>query len=201
MIIEINEGRVSLPESKMDLPLGKYLQLARIIDNLPKDGVEEYFSSVDGMITYLDIVELFIGESADDFSLEDLDKVGTKVVELILKEESNELSTDILVIGDTKYLARNISQLNDISTGEYISLKTYQERFNNDLYEYAAYALAILVRPAVEVKDNETGQIKFNMEKFNKTDIENLEWRANEFKKVPARSLLPVLNFFLNGKE
>lgn len=201
MNVELGERVMEIPESKLDLPLGKYLELAKLIESIPKENVEEYFQTTEGILTYLDIVEIFIGESADDLTLEDLNKVGSKVVDLILLNEVDDLPSNKLVIGGVTYMTRNISQLSDIGTGEYISLKTYQERFNNNLYEYAPYALAILVRPAVEERDNETGEIKFKMDKFNKNDIENLEWRANEFKKVPAKLLLPVLNFFLNGKD
>lgn len=200
MLIELKEKSINLPETVLDLPLGRYLQIMKSIVNIPENQ-EEYFQTANGTLHLIDLVEYFIGESPDDIPIGELPEITNKIIELCNKVGVPE-HKDYLIIDGAKYKTRNINELNDITTGEYITLQVYKEKFNNDFYQFAPYVLAVLVRPAQEVRNEETGELTLQMEPFNKRDLDNLEWRAKLFaEKVPAKDLLFVINFFLNGRE
>lgn len=201
MILELENKKIEIPERMLDLPLGRYLEVSKIISSIPKEETAKYFESVEGSIKLLDLITAFIGEEADDILVTDLEEVTKKIVDLITDDEEPKHKSHFEVNG-AKYMTRSLENLNDITTGEYISIKVYQEKFKDDYFKYVPHLLAILVRPAVEVLDEETGEMRLTMEKFNKKDIDNLEWRAKMFsEKVSARDLIFVLIFFLSTKK
>ena len=201
MILELENKTIELPEKMLDLPLGRFLEVSRIVDSIPKDGASDFFKSVDGSLKLLDLITAFIGEDADDILIDDLDEVTQKIVDLITDTEEAQYKSHFEING-IKYMTRDLEKLNEITTGEYISIKVYQEKFGDEYFKYAPYLLAILVRPAVEILDEETGEMRLTMEKFNKKDIDNLEWRAKMFnEKVSARDLIFVLIFFLTWSK
>ena len=124
-------------------------------------------------------------------------KIGT-----VLNENTEFEPSDHFTIGETTYSTRKITDMNDLTTGEYVSIKTLQEKFKEDSTEFLAYLMAILVRPAKMMKDDETGEERWVQEKFGQKDIDNLEYRVKLFKeKAYAKDLYPVCLFFSNMKK
>ena len=110
--------------------------------------------------------------------------------------ESDRLEVDGII-----YKLRNINELDSISTGESISIEVIKKKYANDYIGMATHLLAIIIRPAMLMTNNETGDTYLQMDLFNKNDIMNLEYRADLFRDIKAGYLVPVLNFFLNGRK
>ena len=191
--IILNNRVFNLPNDIGELPLKSFFEVMRVLENMPKD------DTIDDL-KFIEILEVFVGD-IDDVLVSDLDVLGEEVSKLITKfEMPTQVETHFECEGRT-YLTRNVNGMSELSTGEYISIKVYQDKFNNDLFSYAPYVLAILCRPCMKIYDGETNEEKWVQEPFNKKDIDNLEWRADFFlNRVPAKNIWPVLNFFLNMK-
>ena len=137
----------------------------------------------------------------DDFTLTEVSELSNHLIKILNEDMSSEES-DHFTIGDITYATRKIKDMNDLTTGEYVSIKTLQERMKNDPTEFLAYLVAILVRPAKLIKDEETGEERWVQERFGQKDIDNLEYRVNLFKeKAYAKDLYPVCLFFSNMKK
>lgn len=190
---------IKLPESLGDLTLENYFNIMRIIEKLPKDMEDNYFATIEGQLVFFDLVEAICGEEINDLLLSELESLSENITSLINGFSITEKSGGWFECEGVVYATSNLSEL---TAGEYISTKIYQEKLGDDMYKYAPYLLAIVCRPATLIKDNETGIESWVVEKFDKKDINNLEWRANQFlKKVKAKDLMPSLNFFLNMKR
>lgn len=190
---------IKLPESLGDLTLENYFNIMRIIERLPKDMEDNYFATIEGQLVFFDLVEAICGEEINDLLLSELESLSENITTLINGFSITENTGSWFECEGVVYATSNLSEL---TAGEYISTKIYQEKLGDDMYKYAPYLLAIVCRPATLIKDNETGIESWVVEKFDKKDINNLEWRANQFlKKVKAKDLMPSLNFFLNMKR
>lgn len=198
MELEYREIKVNLPEDISDLPLKNYFDIMKVLETMPSEGVDEWFLTPAGQLKFFEIVEAFVGD-IDELLISEINDLGVKITELITKFEVPTANGGWFEADGVIY---STGQLDELSGGEYISIKVYQEKFGNDVYSYAPFILAILCRPAKITIDDETGKEVIEVEKFNKKDIRNLEWRANLFlNEVPAKHLIPAFNFFLNMKK
>lgn len=199
----LEQIEIKLPESILDLPLSRYLEVVKITEKLTKmepEKVSEYFSSIEGSIDILDLISLIIGEDADGIPVKYIEEITEKVIDLIMQDGLPQWQPTF-EINNILYATRNINNLNEVDAGEMISIKTYQSNMNNDFYQYAPYVAAILIRPTQEVVDEETGEKRIEIQPFSRKDIQNLEWRAELFKNTETRLILPTLTFFLTGKK
>jgi len=98
-----------------------------------------------------------------------------------------------LLINDVDYAFPE--DLNKLTMGEYISIKMLQEQQNTQA-ELIPYLLAVILRPAKKVINEETKKENWICEKFN---TENLEWRKELFLTQPVFNLMGPVSFFLNG--
>jgi hypothetical protein len=89
-----------------------------------------------------------------------------------------------------------------LDNGEYISLNLLKEQYADNTYELFPKMLAILIRPATKEYDFERKEEVWNIDKFNRRDILNLELRSNLFlDNAKAGDVVPIINFFLSGTE
>jgi len=86
--------------------------------------------------------------------------------------------------------------LNRMTTGEYISIKTLMGS-EKTVLNGLPKLLAIILRPSEEFVDPETGEKKFKIEKFS---VDNLTWRAEKFKELKVVDVLHWISFFLTGR-
>lgn len=201
MELKLSDRTLQVEEQLMDLTLRKYFAVMKIIDKLPKDEelLVEYLETIEGQLDFFDMVECLI-DDYDSILVDDMGIVNEWVSNLITNFNIDQSVKPYIEIAGNKYATRTLTTMNDLTSGEYISIKVYQDRFGNDIYAFAPYVLAILIRPAEEVIDEETGETRWIQQKFDKKDIANIEWRANQFLNARAGDLIPVLNFFLNTK-
>jgi len=83
--------------------------------------------------------------------------------------------------------------LNDITMGEYISIKTLQENSNESEAETIVNLLSIILRPAKKLENGDVEIEPFNPKKVNE--------RIEKIKGGKCVNLLGYANFFLSGKE
>lgn len=197
--MEMKECLEKMPKTIEEINLGLYIDFSKELRGV----TEQQWNTIDGQLKMFRIVEMFLGVGEgdlDDLSLADMTELVTRVTELIASTKEFEPS-DHFIIDDITYSTRRIIDMNSLSTGEYTSIKTLQDSMTDEL-EFLPYMLAILIRPAKEIVDEETGDKRLVQDKFNQRDIDNLEWRVKLFKeKALAKDLIPVCSFFLNGKK
>jgi len=198
--MKIDEAKNKLPKSINEVPFGLYLDFTRLQQKMDQEDP----ACLENQLLFYNVIELFLGMEdgeLDDFTLKEVGELS----ELLLKVLSDNINTepsDHFTIGEITYSTRKINDMNDLTTGEYVSIKTLQEKFKEDSTEFLAYLMAILVRPAKLIKDEETGEERWVQEKFGQKDIDNLEYRVKLFKeKAYAKDLYPVCLFFSNMKK
>lgn len=189
-----------MPKTADEISLGLYINYAKQLEHIKPD---EY-DTIMGQLKLFSVVATILGvaeEDMDEISLDDTEKLCTGVSELITKAKDFKPS-DHFTIDGTTYATRQLKDMNSLTHGEYVSISTLRDQYKNDNWGLIPFALAILIRPAKLVKDDETGIERWVQDKFSSRDIENLDHRAKLFlEKALAKDLIPVLNFFMNGKE
>jgi hypothetical protein len=184
---KIREQEYQMPTEWNDVTLEVYVRLAELEEKKEAFGIPELY--------LLKVLECLC--NAEDGDLDELTlDIVNELVGLIgyIQEEPNWVNTNHLVIDEVDYVFPN--DLNRLTMGEYISIKTLQE--NNTTAGIIPYILAIILRPGTKEVDAETGKEKWVQEKFSTS---NLEWRKELFMKQPVFNLMGPVTFFLNGKE
>ena len=87
--------------------------------------------------------------------------------------------------------------LNELTAGEYISIKMLMGD-EKTVLQGLPKLLSIIVRPAEEFIDKETGEKRYKIEKFA---VDNLDWRAEKFLSLRVVDVLHWTTFFLTGKK
>lgn len=184
---KIREQEYQMPTEWNDVTLEVYVRLAELEEKKEAFGIPELY--------LLKVLECLCNAEDGDLDELTLDTVN-ELVSLIgyIQEEPNWVNTNHLIIDEVDYVFPN--DLNKLTMGEYISIKTLQE--NNTTAGIIPYILAIILRPGTKEVDAETGKEKWVQEKFSTS---NLEWRKELFMKQPVFNLMGPVTFFLNGKE
>ena len=128
-----------------------------------------------------------------------MNTISIQVRDLIDSFKGFEGGSDHFNLEGVDYVVKDI---NNLDNGEYISLNLLKEQYGDDVNALFPRMLAILIRPGKMEYDPERKEEIWSAEKFNRRDILNLELRADIFlTKAKAGDVIPVINFFLNGKE
>lgn len=184
---ELNEKEYQFPENWDEVTLGQYVNIGRLQEERLDYNYSELY-----LLRLIEILASAEEGELDDLSLEMVNKLGEATTFVSTQpdyDKSNEFWID-----DVLYTPP--TDLTKLSIGEFISLKTYQDGSKN-IWEGAPWMLAILWRPTEKVIDKETKKEVLKREKFN---VENLEWRKNEFLKQPAIKIFGPLLFFSTTK-
>jgi hypothetical protein len=185
-LFTIEEREYRMPTEWNDVTLDVYVRMAELEERREAFGLPELY--------LLKVLECLC--SAEDGDLDELtlDTVN-ELVALIgyIQEEPTWTNTNHLVIDEVDYVFPN--DLNKLTMGEYISIKTLQE--NNTTAGIIPYILAIILRPGTKEVDVEMGKERWVQEKFSTA---NLEFRKELFMKQPVFNLMGPVTFFLNGK-
>jgi hypothetical protein len=185
---ELNEKTFQYPENWQELSVKRYVNIARLQENKTDEILGELF--------LLKMIEALCdaedGE-LDDLTLEIVHEISTTIN--FLQDNCEFPTTKYLEIDGVTYVFPN--DLNKLTMGEYISMKTFQENLKSQA-EAMPYILAIILRPGQIVKDEETGEEKWVQDKFT---ANNIEWRKNLFLEQPVYNMMGPINFFLGGKQ
>ena len=182
----LNEKEWSMPSQWSDLTLEHYVNLATLEENKA-----EYIL---GELYLLKVIEVLCGAESGELDELTIDMVTELSKEVgFLQEQPNWNNTKNIKINDIDYAFP--TDLNKLTMGEYISIKTLQEGATSQAAAIPLI-LAIILRPAKLVKDNESGKETWVQDKF---DANNIEWRKDLFLKQPVFDLMGPVTFFLNG--
>lgn len=184
---ELNGKEYQCPENWNEMSLKLYVNIAKL-----EEKKSEYIL---GELYLLKIIEAICdaedGE-LDELTLETVNDISTSIV--FLQEQTEWPIVKTLEIEGTTYVFPN--DLNKLTMGEYISMKTFQENTQSQS-DAMPYILAIILRPGKLIKDEETGEEKWVQDKFT---ANNIEFRKNLFLKQSVMNLMGPINFFLGGR-
>ena len=187
---------IKLPNSLNELTLGQYLQFSTIAGEIKDDG------SIENTLRTYKLIEVLANateEQIDELSLAQVAELTTGTKELIDAFVGFESKMEPFEIDGVWYASKSMDELDN---GEYISLNILKEQYGNDTFALFPKLLAVLIRPATKKYDEEKKEDYWELEKFNRRDMLNLEYRADLFyRKAKAQDVIPIINFFLTMKE
>lgn len=182
----LNEKDYKMPTDWSDLTLEHYVNLAQLEENKTQYLLGELY--------LLKVIECLCGAEGgelDDLTIDMVTELSKEVG--FLQSEPKWTNTKNIRIGDIDYAFP--SDLNKLTMGEYISIKTLQEGVTSQA-SAIPLILAIILRPAKLVKDNESGKETWIQDKF---DANNIEYRKELFLKQPVFEMMGPVTFFLTG--
>lgn len=171
-----------------ELTVKQYLEIATVQQNKDSFFIDELF-----MMRLLEVLCNVNEGDLDDMPLELLPEL-TSYIEMLKVKPVWSNVTHFELDGVIYVLMKD---LNKVTTGEYISLKTIEAKYKNDPIGMIGNMLAILVRPGKVVADPETGKESYEIEKFSS---KNMEFRSKLLlEKGKAVDLVGMVDFFLTG--
>jgi hypothetical protein len=184
----VDERQYTLSTSWDDVTLDQYIQMGKLNDSTSRESI------IDSILgTELYSVKLFeimsnaqLGE-LDDMILSEMNELMILLDFLTVMPELKPI--EYVNVDGVDHTFK--TDLNKITNGEYISIKTLQETGGSQ-WDIIPMALAVLVRPSSKV-DGLWKQDKFN--------IESLVPRSKQLLKIKATDLLGSYDFFLSGKK
>lgn len=179
---ETNGIEYCLPESYEEMTLETFIRISKIQESGTEFVFQEYY-----LIKLLEAIVGAEGGDLDDMTIEEMADLSNRLT--FLSQEPTPKKIDKIMIGDMIYAFPE--NFNKITAGEMISIKTLNE--GKGTGDSILNLLAIILRPAKEVVDEETGKVKYVRSKF---DAQNLEYRKSLFKKLPVLDCLWSVNFF-----
>lgn len=187
---KIDDVEFSMTTEWSELTVKQYLQIAMVSDNKESYFIEELF-----MMRLLEVLCNVEEGGLDDLPIETLPQLTDNIKMLTTKPIwSNVTHFDL---DGVIYVL--VKDLNKLTTGEYISIKTIEGKYKNDPMGMIGAMLSILVRPGSVEIDPETGKEIFKVEKFSS---KNMEFRSKLFlEKGKAVDLVGMIDFFLTGKD
>ena len=183
---KIEEQEFKMPTDWKEITLATYVKMAELDERKEDIGMAELY--------LLKVIEALCGVEEgdlDDLTLDMVNELSEAVG--FLKEEPTWSNTKHIKIDDKDYVFP--TDLNKLTMGEYISIKTLQDA-QTTKSGIIPYILAIILRPGKLVLNEETGKEVWKQDKFN---VANLEWRKELFMSQPVFDLMGPVTFFLNG--
>ncbi len=174
--------KLKVPATQADIPLWKYQEYAKIVQDAEGDLAEDFIRAK--------ILEIFCGitlKQAYELPLKELDSVVTHILGLIA--EKTQLQRRFTMTdpnGETVEFGF-LPNMDEMSLGEYIDLEKYITKWE-DMHK----AMAVLYRPIVAGKKE-----FYEIEKYKGSDK-----YSNVMKDAPVSVTLGSMVFFYNlGKE
>ena len=182
---KVDDNEYKVPNSWEDMTLENYIDFFNFQDSNKDREIDDlYMIEVFEMLSDCDrVLDIPINE------LKDL------LGELLFLSDTPKLNENKTILIDGKLYG--CVDLNKMTTGEYISIKTLMGS-EKTVLNGLPKLLSIIIRPAEEVIDSETGEKKLKIEKFS---VDNLTWRAEKLKELKVVDVLHWISFFLTGRE
>lgn len=194
--IQYTNMLVNVPDGWDDLTLKQYLDFTKVAETVKEDD-----SSIENTLRTYKLVEILTGlseEELDQLSISDMNDLSGSIAHIITDFKFNNEPSNHFNIEGIDYVAKNTQ---DLDNGEYITLNILKEQ-HTDIYEFAPLLLSVLIRPGKMTYDAERKEEIWEVEKFNRRDINNMQLRADLFmEKAKAKDVIPVLNFFLSMNQ
>lgn len=189
MELTYKEITINIPDNLGDITLKQYLNYLHI--NVDDESLTSAFDLIANLcnMTQDEMDSLYYPTEFNDLS---------EKINILIGIEPDMKPADHLTIDGINY-SYNLSQ--ELTTGEIITLNILREQYKTEI-EYIPRVCAVLIRPATRRLDEETNKEYWEIEKFNRRDIVNLEYRAKLFsERSRAKDVMPIASFFLNTKD
>ncbi len=198
---KIGDREFQITDTYQDMYLWQYMRYAEM--NFQTNELD----SIKQVRNAIEMIEIFcnLKEEDNDITIGVIEELSQAIVEIVPNFNDQNVMNNLLeksfIINDTLYITRNVDNIKDLTTDEYLSLATLDEKYK-DFQELWPRKLAVLIRPGSIEIDAETQKETYKIEPFNEKDLMNLEFRAELFKKqLKAYNAIPCLNFFLTIKQ
>jgi hypothetical protein len=187
----LNEKEISMTTEWNELSLGQYINFMKLNERREKEEMVQDFY----LLSLMEVLCKVDENELDDLSLAEYQE-NLEAMKFLLDTPTVE-DTDVIEIDGVKYCLPQ--KFDSLSAGEYISIKTLQSRYENNI-EGLPYLVAVILRPLKEEQvDAETGEKVYIQEKF---DTKNLQWRADLFNdKLQISKIMTAIGFFFNGNK
>lgn len=182
----LNEKDYKMPTDWSEMTLAHYVELAKLEENKTKYLFGELY-----LLKVIETLCMAEGGDLDDLTLDVVNELSETLD--YLQKEPTWTNTKHLRIGEVDYVFPH--DLNKLTMGEYISMKTLQEQSLTQS-DAIPLILAVILRPGKLVKDEESGKETWIQDKF---DANNIEYRKNLFMSQPVFDLMGPVSFFLSG--
>lgn len=185
---KLNEREYEMPTSWDEMSLSKYVELAKLEELKENFGMPELY--------LLKVIEALCGAEGGDLDDLTLDMVNELSREVnYLQEQPVWSNSNHIEIEGQDYVFPE--DLNKLTMGEYISIKTLQEQQTTQA-DLIPWLLAVILRPGKKEYNEETKKEFWKQDRFN---VANLDFRKELFLKQPVFNLMGPVTFFLNGNE
>lgn len=189
-VIKVKDKEFNFSNSWEDMTVKQWINFYKMNEKRDKENFVEEFYLLSVLETLCDAE---VGE-LDEMMLEEYNKNIEELKFLLTSPEIPKRKP--VLIGDIYYSFKE--NFNELTTGEFVSIKTLQSKYTNNL-DGVPYILAVIFRPVTKSVDSETGLEEWIQEKF---DTKNIEWRANMiYNSVKALDVMDGLNFFFLGNK
>lgn len=184
---KLEEREFDIPTKWEEVTLKVYVKLATLEETKEAFGIPELY-----VLKMLEALCDVDGGELDELTL---DMVNELVLDIaFVQEQATWVNTKHIEIEGVDYVFPD--DLNKLTMGEMVSIKTLQENHNGS--GFIPYLLSIILRPGKKVYNEETKKETWKQEKFS---IDNLEYRKELFLKQPVFNMMGPVSFFLGGNE
>lgn len=183
---KLNEKEYQMPTDWSELTLEHYVNLSVLEENKSQYILGELY-----LLKVIEVLCMADAGELDELTIDMVTELSNEVG--FLQKEPTWSNTKMITIGDIDYVFPQ--DLNKLTMGEYISIKTLQENSTSQSLAIP-YILSVILRPGKLVKDEESGKENWIQDKF---DANNIEYRKELFLRQPVFDLMGPITFFLSG--
>jgi hypothetical protein len=192
--IKLQNLTINLPKSWNEITLEQFINFMKWINNKPQNFEDE----LTALIYNVDLIKIFSFDKLGDNFLNEINLVDLKMIvdelqEFIISQPQYE-KRDHFIYNDVTY---SFVEPNNMSVGEYVSYRQLAEGKKAGL-DVLPDLLAILCRPADKVFNEELKKDVYVVKKFEANDI---AYRADLMRKMPAFLVVAAADFFFYGNE
>lgn len=184
----LNDIEIKFSNTWEDLTIKQWVLFYKLNSKKEEEDIQEDFY----LLSILEILCNVLPGELDDLPLAEYQELISELTFLLQSpefKESKNIEIDGVIYGFPK-------SFDNLTTGEYISIKTLQSKYKNNL-DAIPTLLSVILRPVTKVVDEETKQEEWVQDKF---DTKNLSYRADLInEKVKAVEVMKGINFFFHG--
>jgi hypothetical protein len=183
---KIGENEINMVENWTEITLNQYIEIHKLDKLIGTFLFDEIY--------YIRLLEVLCNVSEGGLDDMDLDMMNALMDKVKFTQEAPTWSIkNYIEHNGTLYVFP--SDFNKLTMGEYISIKTIQQGFD-DLVLSIPKVLPIILRPGKKILVD--GEERYIQDKF---EIESLEKREKDLMSIPIIHLMGPIGFFLNGKK
>lgn len=183
---KIGENEINMVENWTEITLNQYIEIHKLDKLIGTFLFDEIY--------YIRLLEVLCNVSENGLDDMDLDMMNNLIEKVKFTQEAPNFQVkNYFEHNGTLYVFP--SDFNKLTMGEYISIKTLQQGYD-DMVLSIPKVLSIICRPGKKILVD--GQDKYIQDKL---DIDSLEKREKDLLSAPLIYIMGPISFFLNGKK